>query len=149
MKNTWIVFCQKNTNKIIFDEFALILFKIFRDRSLLLNICWQCLNLVKGDNEGFVTYAGVVHWEWETFKINELTLDLFKCLICIQDLTVNKDVEIKSRMLAKLEMEPKLTLQKIAEECQCIVNIKLNTARIEERNISHVHNIWPFKRKRL
>ena len=29
-------------------------------------------------------------------------------------------------------MDPKLTLQKIAEECQCIVNIKLDTAKIEE-----------------
>ena len=50
-------------------------------------------------------------------------------------------MEIKLRILAKLEMDPKLTLQKIAEECQHIVNIKLDTVRIEERDISHVRNV--------
>ena len=55
--------------------------------------------------------------------------------------TTNKDVEIRSRILAQLEMDPKLTLQKIVEKCQCIVNIKLNTTRIKERDISCVHNI--------
>ena len=44
-------------------------------------------------------------------------------------------------------MDPKLTLQKMVEECQRIVNIKLDAARIEERDILYVHNVRPFKRK--
>ena len=35
----------------------------------------------------------------------------------------------------------------MAEECQCIVNIKLDTAKIKERDISHEHNVLPFKKK--
>ena len=44
-------------------------------------------------------------------------------------------------------MDPKLTLQKVAEECQQIVNIKHNTARIEERDISQVHTVRPLKNR--
>ena len=44
-------------------------------------------------------------------------------------------------------MNPKLTLPKIAEKCLRIVNIKLDTAKIEERDISHVHNVLTFKGK--
>ena len=137
----------KKPDKINFDETVLILSNISGDRSFLFNTCWQCLNLIKGDDEDFVTYARVVNQESEIFELNDLTPDLFKCLIFIQGLTANKDAEIKSRLLYKLEMDPKLTLQKIAKECQCIVNMKLDTLRIEERDILHVHNVWPFKKK--
>ena len=82
-----------------------------------------------------------MHCECEKFKLNELAPDLFECLIFIHHLTANKDVEIISRILAKLETDPKLTLQKIAEECQGIVNIKLDTTRIEERDILLVHKV--------
>ena len=76
-----------------FDETVLILSNIFGDRSSLFNIRWQCLNLVKG-YEDFVTYARVVNRSCDKFKLNELTSDLSKCLIFVQDLTVNKDIKI-------------------------------------------------------
>ena len=84
--------------------------------------------------------------ECEKFKLNGLTPDLSKCLIFVQGFTVNKHTEIISKTLAKLEKDPKFTPQKIAEKCQYIVNIKLDTTRMEERDISHVR---PFKKKIL
>ena len=68
--------------------------------------------------------------------LNELTSNSFKCLIFVQGLTSNKDAEIRSRILTKLEMYLKLALQKIAEDCQHMVNLKHDTARIEERDNS-------------
>ena len=88
---------------------------------------------MKSDDNDFVIYVGVVNQECEKFKLNELTSDSFKCLIFIQGLNSNKDAEIRSRILTKLEMDSKLTLQKIAEECQHIENLKQDTARMEER----------------
>ena len=44
-------------------------------------------------------------------------------------------------------MGSKLTLQKIAKECQRMVNLKQNTARIEERDISQIHSVRPYKEK--
>ena len=54
---------------------------------------------------------------------------------------------MRSMILAKLEMDPKLTLQKITEACQRIVNIKLDTASIEKRNISNVYDVRTFKKE--
>ena len=50
-------------------------------------------------------------------------------------------------ILTKLEIDSKLTLQKIAEECQRMVNLKLDTVRTEERDISQIHSVWPSKEK--
>ena len=94
------------------------------------------LHFTRLDND-FVTYAEVVSWECEKFKLNELTSHSLKCLIFVQGLTSSKDAGIRSRILTKLEMDSKLTLKKIAEECQCMVNLKLDTARIKERHFTN------------
>ena len=54
---------------------------IFGERSSLCNICWECLNLMKKEEEDFITYASVVNREYEKFKLEELSSDKFKCLI--------------------------------------------------------------------
>ena len=92
----------------------------------MLNPRWNCLNLVTCDDDNFATLAGVVNRDCEKFKLNELICDTFKCLVFVQGLTSNKDTEIRSRILTKLEMDSKLTLQKIAEEYQRMVNLKLH-----------------------
>ena len=97
---------------------------------------------MKSDDNDFVIFAGVVNQECE-----KLTSDSCKYLIFIHALTSNKDAEIRSRILTKLEMDSKLTLQKIAEECQRMVNLKLDTARIDERDISQIYSIRPSKEK--
>ena len=107
---------------INFNETVFILCNIFGDRSCLFNIHWQCLNLVEGDDEDFVTYA-VVNRKGDKFTLHKLTPDLFKCLIFVQGLSSNKDAKIRPRILGKLEIDPKLTLRKIPEECQCIGNV--------------------------
>ena len=74
---------------------------VFGDRNSLFNTSWQCLNLVKGIDEDFITNAGVVNREWEKFKLNELTPNLFKSLTFVLCLTTKKDAEIRSKILAK------------------------------------------------
>ena len=75
------------------------------------------------------------------FKFSELTSDIFKCLIFVQGLTAPKGTEIRSRRLLKLEQDSKLPLQNIAEECQRIINLRYDAAKIEERDISHIHDV--------
>lgn len=56
--------------------------KIFSEKSLLFNTCWKCVNIEKIHNEkNYTTYAGRVNREWEKFKLDKLTPDMFKCLI--------------------------------------------------------------------
>ena len=90
-------------------------------------MCSEC------DNDDFVIYAGVINGECENFKLNELTFDSFKCLIFIQDLTSNKDAEIRSMILTKQKNGLKNNSLKISEKCQHMMNLKLDTARMEER----------------
>ena len=44
-------------------------------------------------------------------------------------------------------MDSKLTLQKITEECQRMVNLKLDASRIKERDISQILSVRPSKEK--
>ena len=41
----------------------------------------------------------------------------------------------------KLEQDQKITLQNFVDECQCILNLRVGTAKIEERDISHIHAV--------
>ena len=71
----------------------------------------------------------------------EITPDMFKCLIFIQGLTSPSEREIRTGLLTKLEQDQKITLQSLAEECQRILDLGADTAKIEEQDISNIHTI--------
>ena len=67
------------------------------------------------------------------FKLAELTADDFNCLIFAQGLVSAEDAEVRRRVLAKLENEQGLTLQKLAEDCQRVISVKeLGVAQIRK-----------------
>ena len=45
-------------------------------------------------------------------------------------------------LLTKLEQGQKITLQNPADECQCILNLWADMAKIEEQDIPHIHAVW-------
>ena len=77
----------------------------------------------------------------ERFQQNEITPDMFKCLIFIQGLTSLSEKEVRTRLLTKLEQDQKLILRSQAEECQRILNWRADTVKIEDRDISNIHTI--------
>ena len=85
----------------------------------------------------------MVKREDEDFMLHDLSIDRFKCLVFIQGLTSSKDKDIRSRILTKLEQGSEVTLQKVTEECQRMVNLKHDNTQIEEKDISCVHAIRP------
>ena len=94
----------------------------------------MCLNSIKQENEDFVSYVGTINSQCKLFKINEIAKDmLFKCLIFIQGLTASKDKDICSRILTIIEQDPEITLQKVTEESQRLINIKHDNTCIEEK----------------
>ena len=74
-----------------------------------------------------MTFASIVK------RLNEITPDMFKCLIFVQGLTAPKDAEIRSRLLTKLEQDQKITLQNLVEECQHILNLRADTALVRNK----------------
>lgn len=106
----------KNPEEILFKETIKILSGIFDERGSLFHIRHKCLNIVKQENEDFVTYAGNVNTQCELLKLGDLSVNIFKCLIIIQGLTVAKDKDIRSRILTIMEEHPEIMLQKVTEE---------------------------------
>ena len=92
------------------------------------------------DDEDYTTFVSVVNKHCDDFKLSELSANNFKCLIFVQGLVSNKDEEIKRRVLNKLENEPNLTLQQIAEDCQRFVCVRQDSKDIEESGVSHIKN---------
>ncbi|XP_014784252.1 uncharacterized protein LOC106879270 [Octopus bimaculoides] len=112
-----------------------ILCKIFSEKSSFFNTCRKCLNLEKNNEEDYITYASRVNREFVRFKLDELTPDMFKCLIFTQGLTAEKDAKVRTRILVKLEENQVVTLQ-LSEECERIV--KHDIEKIEHKDCSRV-----------
>ena len=55
-----------------------------------------------------------------------------------------KNAEIRPRVLLKLENEPDLTLQKLAEDCQRIVSVRKDSKNIEKSGVAYV---WKVKHR--
>ena len=65
---------------------------------------------MKKDCEDYTTFASTVNRYCERFQVNEITPDMFKCLIFIQGLTLPSEKEVHT----KLEQDQKITLLKNA-----------------------------------
>ena len=52
-----------------------------------------------------------------------------------------KDAEIRRRVLSKLDNEPDLTLQKLADDCQRIVSVRKDAKNIEESGVTYVRKV--------
>ena len=92
---------------------------------------WLCMNVSKSDDQDYLTYASIVNRHCDNFRLAEITVEEFKCLIFAQGLVSSTSAEIRRRVLSKLESEQNLTLQKLAEECQRAVSLKKESQKIE------------------
>ena len=74
---------------------------------------WKCLNIIKDDQQDYLTFAATVNKYCNDFKFADLTADDLKCFIFTQGLVSAEYAEIRRRVLTKLENEQGLTLKKI------------------------------------
>nr|VZI05682.1 unnamed protein product [Spirometra erinaceieuropaei] len=121
----------KNPREVAFKDTVQTLSQIFGDQSSLFNTRFQCLQLCKRDSDDFITYAGIVTRECGRFQIGSLTEDQFKCLIFICGLQFPKDADFRTRLLSKVQQSNSITLQELAAECQMPINLKHDSAMIQ------------------
>ena len=110
----------KKTCELGFLETVKLLSELFSSKTSLFHKRWKRLNLTKRDSDDYLGLASVINKNCDDFKQGELSADNFKCLIFTQGLVSAKDAEIRRRVLSKLENEPDLTLQKLAEDFQWV-----------------------------
>lgn len=71
----------KNPRELTFVETVRILTELFGQQRSQFSVKYQCLKLVKQTSNYFVAFGGIVNREREEFKLAELSIDHFKCLI--------------------------------------------------------------------
>ena len=118
------LYLQKKNCDLGFLETVKLLSELFSSKTFLFHKRWKWLNLTKMDSDEYSGFASVVNKNCDDFKQGELSADNFKCLLFAQGLVLAKETEIRRRVLSKLENEPDLTLQKLAEDCQRIVSVR-------------------------
>ncbi|CAH8429237.1 unnamed protein product, partial [Schistosoma bovis] len=97
-----------------FADTVQTLIQHFGDNSSLFNTRYRCLKLTMNEDDDFPTHVGVVNRECERFRLKSLTEDQFKALILICSLQHQKFSDLRTRLLSRLDQEPKLTLSDIA-----------------------------------
>ena len=94
-------------------------------------IRFNCLNITKCDTVNF-TFAGTVNKECEQFKISYITDEQFKCLIFDGGLRSARYRDVHTKILSKIELNPDMTLQQAAKECQQLVNLKHYSEMVQQ-----------------
>nr|VZI33584.1 unnamed protein product [Spirometra erinaceieuropaei] len=136
----------KNPQEVAFKDTVQTLSQIFGEQSSLFNTRFQCLQLCKRDSDDFITYAGIVNRECGRFQLGSLTEDQFKCLIFICGLHSPKDADIRTRLLSKVQQNNSTTLHELAAECQTLINLKPDSAMIQNPASSFsVHTVTSTK----
>ncbi|XP_053686599.1 uncharacterized protein K02A2.6-like [Sabethes cyaneus] len=126
----------KSPREIPFADTVKTLKEMFGYQTSVFFRRYQCLLTTKKNSDDFVTYASAVNKACEDFSINTITPDQFKCLIFVAGLQSEKQKDIRTRLLAKMEGETQadpMTLKKLLLECQHLDNLKHDTAVIENQ----------------
>lgn len=127
----------KHPRDFTFEETIEKLKKMFGRQTTLFNARYQCLSVTKKSYDDFVTYAGIVNKHCENFKLSTLTADQFKSLIFVCGLQSSHDSDIRTTLLSKIEhATTAMTLEELSTECQRLINLKCDTAMIENPSTS-------------
>lgn len=133
----------KHPRELNFKETVAKLKQLFGSQISIFNMRFNCLQITKDSNMDFITYTGFVNKQCENFKLNDLTLDQFKCLMFVMGLKATDDFDVRTKLLSKLDSESSvITLDILSRECQRIINLKTDTALIENpNNETQVHRL--------
>ena len=125
-----LILPQKPSDRSFQDTIA-SLKQIFGEQASLFNTRYRCLKLVMNESDDFLTHVGIVNRECERFKLKSLTDDQFKSLILICSLQSPRFADIRTRLLNRLERDPTITLNSMAEEYQRLVNLQHDTTLVQ------------------
>ncbi|XP_058449093.1 uncharacterized protein K02A2.6-like [Malaya genurostris] len=106
---------------------------LFGAKESVISRRYRCLQITKNPTEDHVAFACRVNKACVEFELGRLTEEQFKCLVYVCGLKSESDVEIRTRLLTKIEDSNDVTLEQLSEECQRIFNLKHDSAMIESQ----------------
>lgn len=130
----------KKTSELTFTEAVNILSELFSKKTCLFHKRWKCLNLMKDDEQDYITYAVNVNKHCEEFKLAELSADNFKCLVFVQG-GIGKRRRVEKISTGKIGKRSKYYGKEIGRSLHKYVSVKKNKKKIEQSGDSHVRKI--------
>lgn len=104
---------------------------LFSTRESAIKRRYSTLTVSKSPTEDYVSYACRVNKMCVEFELTKMSEAQFKCLMYVCGLKSEKDSEVRTRLLAKIENSADITLENLIQECQLLINLKNDTAMIE------------------
>ncbi|XP_055623231.1 uncharacterized protein K02A2.6-like [Toxorhynchites rutilus septentrionalis] len=104
---------------------------LFGAKESVISRRYRCLQIAKNPAEDHVAFACRVNKACVEFELGKLSEEQFKCLVYVCGLKSENDVEIRTRLLTKIEERNDVTLEQLSEECQRLYNLKHDSAMIE------------------
>ena len=132
----------RRSNEFSFKETIAKLAVLFDVQESLISKRYRCLQLTRKPEEDLLTYACRVNKSCVEFELSKLDEEQLKCLLFVCGLREERDVEVRTRLLAKIEDREQITLQQLSEDCSRIAALKRESAMIQEneRQVLALHN---------
>lgn len=128
----------KKPHDFSFDATLIELKKIFGKHESIFNIRFKCLQTAKTEDLDVFTYGGLVNKVCEDFKLAELSIDQFKCLIFVMGLKNQSNLDIRLKLLSKLDSDHStITLNKLISEYERLINVKKDSSLIQNKTESN------------
>ncbi|XP_055623717.1 uncharacterized protein K02A2.6-like [Toxorhynchites rutilus septentrionalis] len=140
---------QKLPKNFSFLETVAKLKSLFGAKESVISRRYRCLQIAKNPAEDHVAFACRVNKACVEFELGKLSEEQFKCLVYVCGLKSENDVEIRTRLLTKIEERNDVTLEQLSKECQRLYNLKHDSAMIESPSTyDQVQSIRKFGGKR-
>lgn len=123
------------------EETIKLLKKNFGKNISIFNERYNCMKMIKKSTEDFDTFGSKVNAACENINFTSMSIDEFKCLIFTCGLQAPDDGEIRTRIIAKMDEKPKLTLDEAIQECKRFSTIKNDSKMIQQGTSSNVNAI--------
>uniref|UniRef100_A0A182I5E1 Uncharacterized protein n=1 Tax=Anopheles arabiensis TaxID=7173 RepID=A0A182I5E1_ANOAR len=103
----------RRSSEFSFKETIAKLAVLFDVQESLISKRYKCLQLTRKPEEDLLTYACRVNKSCVEFELSKLDEEQLKCLLFVCGLREERDVEVRTRLLAKIEDREQITLQQL------------------------------------
>ncbi|XP_065084909.1 uncharacterized protein K02A2.6-like [Ochlerotatus camptorhynchus] len=127
------VILPKTPKDLSFEETVSKLTSLFGASESVISRRYRCLQILKQPREDYVTYACRINKSCVEFELTKLSEEQFKCLVFVCGLKSERDAEVRTRLLTRIEEKCDVTMEQLSEENQRLLNLRHNAAMIEDQ----------------